>query len=263
MNRREFFSRAVAGTAWAVRGSAFGRPTAQAGASGREPRKKDSPLKLLFADRRDIHNTKGQLRFGATPLRRLGNPPATEFIVKYCRPRGDGAYDVWGFQGADHHPWKVFRCRSRDGMHFDDVRVVLERSGEPWAHTCSISYSPELGRFLLLKNRNVPDGFSMYAYFSSDGDHWEEYERNPVFYDGDRWGALWSPAIQKFVYYGKGIQRYQQKLFPELFANARRVVTLRTSPDGFHWTPDAPSFYRRGERIPEGRADGLRQVGGP
>jgi hypothetical protein len=169
---------------------------------------------------------------------------------------------VWGFKGADKQPWKLFRCRTSDGVHFEDVRVVLERSETDWSHVCSLSYSPELGRYLLLKNMNVADGFSMYAFSSKDGEQWREYEQNPVFYEGDRWGALWSPAAQRFVYYGKGIQRCEKR-FPELFANARRVVTLRSSPDGFHWTPDAPSFYRRNEKIPPGQREGRRQVEGP
>jgi hypothetical protein len=92
-------------------------------------------LKLLFMDRRDIHNTWGQVRFGATVPQRVADPPQKPFTVKCCRRREDGAYDVWGFQGADFRPWKIFRCRTRDGLHFEDVRVVLERTGDRWAHT--------------------------------------------------------------------------------------------------------------------------------
>jgi hypothetical protein len=264
MKRRDFLNRAAAGAALAVGGSTPASPASQTSSPdlGASPNAA-TPLKFLFTDRRDTHNTWGQLRFGATPLSRVGDATATSFTVKYCRLRPDGVFDVWGFQGADHKPWKLFRCESRDGLHFENVRVVLERDGTSWAHTCSLSYSPELGRYLFLKNMNVPDGFSLYAFSSNDGEHWQEYEHNPVFYDGDRWGALWSPAAQKFVYYGKGVQRCPPKKFPELFANARRVLTLRTSPDGFHWTPDAPSYYRRGERIPVGRTDGWREVLGP
>src|SRR5258706_2197358 len=184
-------------------------------------------------DRRDIHNTWGQLRFKATPVRRLGDAPQREFTVKYCQRRQDGSYDVWGFQGSGGdskigRPWKLLRSRTRDGLHFEDVRVVLERSAaQRWAHTCSFSHSAELGRYLLLKNMNVDDGHCMYAFSSIDGEHWQEYQGNPVFYEGDRWGALWSPTLQRFVYYGKGIQKCEKR-FPELFANARRVVTLRT-----------------------------------
>jgi hypothetical protein len=227
------------------------------------PKNGDGKLKLLFSDRRDIHNTWGSLRFGATRVQRAGDAPQKQLTVKYCQKRQDGSYDVWGFQGADHRPWKLFRCRTQDGINFEDVHVVLERSGrEDWAHTCSVSYSPELRRYLFLKNMNVADGFSLYAYSSADGEHWQEYEHNPVFIEGDRWGALWSSALQKFVYYGKGIQKCEKR-FPELFANARRVMTIRTSPDGFHWTPDDPSYYKRNAKSPPGHGDGFRHIEGP
>ena len=255
MKRREFLSRAAAGAAFAA-----ASPAAQSPA-GAHTETKDSRLKLLFMDRRDVQNTWGLLRFGSTAFTRIGDPPQKEFIVKYCHRLPDGTYDVWGFKGADKHPWKLLRCRSRDGVHFEDVRVLLERSEANWAHTCSVSYSPELGRYLFLKNMNVDDGFSMYAYSSTDGDHWQEYPNNPVFYEGDRWGGLWSSAAQRFVYYGKGIQRFEKR-FPELFSNARRVITQRSSADGFHWVPDSPAFYRRNANNPPGQVSG-RRVGGP
>lgn len=269
MKRREFLQRSTRAAALVVSTTAAefrlradtvaGPPGPQNSAQGGGSER----VKLLFMDAHDIHNTWGSLRFGASRTQRIGDAPQKEFIVKYCQRRPDGSYDIWGFKGADHKPWRMLRCRTRDGVHLEDVRVVLERTGGgDWAHTCSISYSPELGRYLFLKNMNVPDGFSLYAFSSTDGEHWQEYEHNPVFIEGDRWGALWSPALQKFVYYGKGIQKCEKRI-PELFANARRVVTLRMSPDGFHWTPDAPSFYKRNATVPPGRKDGFRHIVGP
>ena len=262
MRRRQFLAGVTAGASLALIGTqAVSSLSAQAANGGsKNVQSKDGPLKLLFMDRQDTHNTWGQLRFMATPLSRIADPPQNQFTVKYCQRRQDGSYNVWGFKGADKKPWKLFRCKTRDGIHFEDIKVVLERTEANWSHVCSLSYSPELGRYLLLKNMNTPDGFSMYAFSSTDGEHWKEYEHNPVFEEGDRWGALWSPTAQRFVYYGKGIQRCEKR-FPELFANARRVITLRSSPDGFQWNPDAPSFYRRDEIL--GPGGGGRQVRGP
>jgi hypothetical protein len=257
INRRTFLTGAAGGAAFAAGQSA--RPQSSAA----NPQSAgDARMKLLFMDRQDVWNTWGQIRFGATPIERIGDPPQKEFIVKCCLSRNGVGFDVWGFHGADKKPWKLIRCQTRDGIHFEDVRTVLERKeGGQWAHTCSLSYSPELGRFLFLKNMNTADGFSVYAFSSTDGDHWQEYEHNPVFEEGDRWGAMWSPAAQRFVYYGKGIQHCEKRI-PELFANARRVVTLRSSSDGFHWTPDSPSYYRRNESYAKGSSYG-RHVDGP
>jgi hypothetical protein len=257
MKRRSFLAGATIGGAFAAAQSALPQSSAPA-----RQYAGDGRLKLLFMDRQDVWNTWGQIRFGATPTERIADPPQKEFIVKCCLQREGGGYDVWGFHGADKKPWKLIRCVTHDGIHFEDVRTVLERTeGGQWAHTCSVNYSPELGRWVFLKNMNTVDGFSIFAFTSTDGDHWQEYEHNPVFEEGDRWGALWSPAAQRFVYFGKGIQRCEKRI-PELFANARRVVTLRSSPDGFRWTPDSPSFYRRSENYAKGAAFG-RQVNGP
>jgi hypothetical protein len=262
MKRRAFLTHATAGAAWAASSNAVSPAgTAQISGNGAS-QPTDDRLKLLFMDRLDVWRTWGHLDFAASPFGRLGDPPQKDFIVKYSLKRSDGSFDVWGFKGADYRPWKVVRARSRDGIHFEDVHTVLERTeGAHWAHICSFSYSPELGRFLFLKNMNAEYGFSMHAFTSADGEHWQEYEHNPVFYEGDRWGALWSPTLQRFVYYGKGIQRYQKRI-PELFADARRVVTLRSSPDGFHWTPNVAELDRKNERKTEG-SDAGRIVGGP
>ncbi len=265
MKRRAFLSRAT-GAAWAASnltaddaGPSNAPAQLPANPSGQT---EDDRLKLLFMDRADVWRSWGQLRYGATPFQRIGDPPQKAFIVKYCLRGADGSYDVWGFHGGDYRPWKLIRCRTLDGVHFEEVRTVLERTdGGHWAHICSFSYSHELGRFLFLKNMNAEYGFSMYAFTSSDGEHWQEYDHNPVFYEGDRWGGLWSPTIQRFLYYGKGIQRCEKRI-PELFADARRVLTLRSSPDGFHWTPNLPSFDKHGAYKTEGSEAG-RHIGGP
>lgn len=266
MKRRAFLTKAAAGAAFTAAshvGFSAGQVCTPVSMPDNLSRQSgDGRLKLLFMDSGDVWRTWGQLRFGATPFQRVGDPPQKEFIVKYCLLRPDGTYDVWGFHGADHRPWKLVRARTRDGVHFEEVHTVLERTvGGQWAHICSFSYSPELNRFLFLKNMNEKYGFSMYAFTSSDGEQWHEYEHNPVFYEGDRWGALWSPTLQRFLYYGKGIQRYQKRI-PELFADARRVMTLRSSPDGLHWAPDSPCFDVQYSYLPKGSQSG-RHVGGP
>ena len=80
MKRREFLTRSTTAAALAVsakaaesgaRGeAATSAPAPQIDAQGSDSRR----LKLLFMDRRDIHNTWGTLHFGATRVQRLGDP---------------------------------------------------------------------------------------------------------------------------------------------------------------------------------------------
>ena len=209
-------------------------------------------MRLLFMDKKDIHNTWGDVRFGATPLRKVADCESPGFHVALCLPLADGAYDVFGYQTGKMTPWKLLRSKTRDGIHFEDTRVVIERTDSKWQHVASVNYAPELHRFLCMKNVGIEEGFSMYVFTSENGDDWEEFAGNPVFMEGDRWGTVWSSAMQKFLCFQKGLQRIEPKRYQELMHDARRVVTLRASSDGFHWEPDAASAYQKGSVRIEG-----------
>lgn len=71
-----------------------------------------------------------------------------------------------------------------------------------------MAYSPELERYVFMKNAIHDGEMQMYILHSRDGESWEEHPGGPVFADGDAWGAMWSPAVQRFIYYGKGWQRW-------------------------------------------------------
>ena len=217
-------------------------------------------MKLLFMDKKDIHNIWGQLQFGITPMQKIADCENPGFRVALCRTLSDGSYDVFGYQTGKMTPWKLLRSRTTDGIHFSDTRVVIERTDSKWQHVASVNYAPEKELFLCMKNVGVDEGFSMYVFSSRDGDNWDEYEGNPVFMEGDRWGTVWSSAVQRFLCFQKGIQRCQPKPYAELMQDARRVLTLRTSPDGFQWQPDAVSAYQKGGERIEGR---LVRCGGP
>ena len=217
-------------------------------------------MRLLFMDKKDIHNTWGDVRFGATPLRKVADCESPGFHVALCLPLADGSYDVFGYQTGKMTPWKLLRSKTRDGIHFEDTRIVIERTDSKWQHVASVNYAPELHRFLCMKNVGIEEGFSMYVFTSENGDDWEEYAGNPVFMEGDRWGTVWSSAVQKFLCFQKGLQRIEPKRYQELMHDARRVVTLRASSDGFHWEPDAASAYQKGSVRIEGH---LARVGGP
>ena len=247
-------------------------------------------MKLLFMDRKDIFNTWGQIRFGATSLEKIADtehpdPPSTaqsnrsfsrhitgdlpdnqefwsdnDFTVRCCLPRDDGGWTVYACDGGRNNmPWRIYRFRTEDGIHLLDTEKVYQSEEGRWSQTTTLTYSPEKEMFLCLKNVKEEDGGSIYAFWSHDGTNWREYENNPVYYEGDRWGVVWSSAVQRFITYNKGIQPYDGKRVPELALDARRVVTVRTSADGFHWEPDDPDWSRRGAEF----VGGMMRMGGP
>ena len=231
-------------------------------------------MKLLFMDREDVFNTWGQLRFRAAVLEQVAElepDPAVspDFTVRCCVPQVDGSYVVYACDGGrDHKPWQIYRYRTDDGIHLQAKERVYQSEPGRWSQTTTLNYSPEEDLFLCLKNMKVDDGGSTYAYLSRDGERWDPCPANPVYVEGDRWGCVWSSAVQRFITYNKGIQRYAGKLTPELLYggvglserwDARRVVTIRTSRDGCRWEPDHPDWSRRGTQV----IDGVKRFGGP
>ena len=102
---------------------------------------------------------------------------------------------MFGVRGAKGIPWQVLRADTDDGTAFRDVRVVLEGADLPkppnseWAHTATVSYSPEQERYLVLKNsRDYGGSFDTHAFVSGDGERWEPSPHNPVYREGDNWG---------------------------------------------------------------------------
>ena len=116
------------------------------------------------------------------------------------------------------------------------MRVVLEGADLPkppnseWAHTATVSYSPELERYLVLKNsRDYGGSFDTHAFVSGDGERWEPSPHNSVYREGDNWGAMWSPAAHRFICYNKGVVREPDKPLNELIRDGMRTVSVRTS----------------------------------
>ena len=202
-------------------------------------------LRLLFIDRRDLPVVWGHTRIEATPLRRMTDHGSPPFLMALATESADGRWDVLGYRCGKRTPWQLWRASTADGSTFDDVRVVLDSDdytlpdGTYWQHVATVSYSPEQERFLCLKNAEVPEGFATYAFFSRDGESWEEAPKRPVYTEGDRWGAIWSSPAGRYITYNKGWLRCDHKRVNELF------LWTRTAPSASARAPTASPGARR------------------
>ena len=219
-------------------------------------------MKLLFSDRTDTQQVWGQLEFGVETARHIRDCEDPGFQVRCVRPAQGGGCEVFGYHGPRGEGWRIVRAYTDNGVEFRDQRVVLEHPAGAWAHVGTITYSPHLERYLCLKNTEVPgQGFESHAFLSDDGLSWDGHPHNPVYHEGDRWGAMWSAATQQFVVVQKGFVRMPRKPYQELGMDVRRVATIRTSPDGMTWTPDGPvHMWRGGEQDEQGT---WQRLGGP
>lgn len=212
--------------------------------------------KLLFAGSQDITDAWGSLHFGVTPVRRIRECEPPGFTIVGCFPRPDGAGEVFGQQMTEirrgNEPyervtaWKLVRAATRDGENFENRETVFEPQPAAWTDHAAMAYNPDAKEYLLLKLKVDQSGFAYTAFFSADGRQWQEHPGNPLFYEGDAMSLFWSPVLHRFVCVSKSLQPHRKRILdhggptPALGDDSlrdRRVLMIRSSPDGRRWEP--------------------------
>ena len=234
-----------------------------AGAEGQAPPEQTqvakppaAPWKLLFSGSQDITDSWGSLHFGVTPVQRVRECEPLGFTFVGCFPLPDRAWEVFGQQmteisrGAEPYDrvtsWKLLRATTRDGARFENQETAFEPKPGAWTDHCAMAYNPDAKEYLLLKLKVDRSGFAYTAFSSSDGKRWQEHPGNPLFYEGDAMSLFWSPVRHRFVCVSKSLQPYRKRILdhggptPALGDDSlrdRRVLMIRSSPDGRRWEP--------------------------
>lgn len=215
-----------------------------------------APWKLLFSGSEDITDTWGALHFGVTPVRRVRECEPPGFTTIACFPHADGAWVVFGQQMTEisrgNEPydritsWKLLRAATRDGVTFEGLETIFEPQPAAWTDHAAMAYNPDAREYLLLKLEVDRSGFAYTAFFSSDGQRWQEHPGNPLFYEGDAMSLFFSPVLHRFVCVSKSLQPHRKRILdhggptPALGDDSlrdRRVLMMRSSPDGRRWEP--------------------------
>ena len=212
-----------------------------------------SPVTLLFSGREDLVEPWGKLEFGVTPVRLIRECEAPGFNFVGGFPRPDGAWEAFGLrmgevkgEGKDKKVWKLFHGTTQDGAKFENVETVFESEPANWSDHFAIARNGDTGEYLALKLRVDDNGFAYTAFFSQDGKKWASHPGNPLFYDGDSMSLFWSPVLHRFVCVNKSLQPFRKHnldhggITPALKDDSlrdRRVLMIRSSPDGRRWEP--------------------------
>jgi hypothetical protein len=223
-----------------------------------------SPLKLLFTDPQDVSDVWGKIHFEATPLRPQGECDDPGFEIKCCVPRSDGSWDIYGYTGGHDiygeqgdptkklSTWNIHHAITRDGIHYEKREVVFKSESGPWTHFASIAHNPVRNELLCIKGVLLREGFCNNVYHSLDGRRWTAGTNNPVYYDGDSWGQLWSPRLNRFVTTTKSFQIVKKHIADHgntRTGQVRRVCSVRWSEDGDHWEPSDPVLIHSGQPL--------------
>ncbi|HEX5470489.1 MAG TPA: hypothetical protein VFW73_01315 [Lacipirellulaceae bacterium] len=230
--------------------------SAQNSSTARESRTSSAALKLLFSGPQDITDSWGQLRFGVTPVRLIREIAPPDFTVVGCFPKSDGTWKVFGQQMTpvnrsettykETNSWKLVRATTRDGVTFNNAKVVIDQPPGPWTSHVAMAYNPIAKEYVLLKLKMDSYGFAYTAFFSADGEKWQPYSGNPLFYDADAMSLFWSPVLKRLVCVSKSLQPYRKHIrdhggptrsLGDDALRDRRVLMIRSSPDGRRWEP--------------------------
>jgi hypothetical protein len=224
------------------------------------------PLKLLFSSEQDLINPWGKLHISVTPTEWI-NRNAPESVMNSrtmnpqrwpvaCFPQSDGSWVVYSQQFTKltttwpgWNRWCLMRGVTTDGVTFSNVETVIQNTEGHWTNHLTIAYNPDAGEYMMLKmdidprgsRPNDSNGFVYHAWFSSDGINWQKYSgdrpRGGIFYEGDAASSFWSPVLKRFVVVSKSLQEWPKHI-PDHGKGKRRVLMVRSSPDGRTWTPD-------------------------
>jgi len=240
------------------------------------------PFKLLFSSEPDLVDPWGKLHISVTPVdwihaavgpSAMNRPSATGSPARRlvgCFPLTDGSWEVYSqeherlidgppgkwYEGTNR--WQLLRGITTDGVTFSNVETVIPDSIGTWTNHLTMAYNPDAGEYLMLKLRNSSHGFAYHAWFSRDGRNWQMHsgtrDGGALFYEGDAMSVFWSPVLKRFVLVSKSLQPWKKRIIdhggsPKSLNDptmiARRVLMMRSSPDGRNWTPadDLPDIY--------------------
>lgn len=199
-------------------------------------------MKQVFTSQEDLHDPVGQIRFGANSLEAFGEPTGLPDVRIMCPvQQDDGSYIVYGLwpthDALRDRPWKLFRFRSYDGLHFDERELVYESIPGDWLGTCSLAQNTSDGSFLCLRWRREEHGHGLYAFGSDDGINWRPLSNRPVYQDHDAGKLMFDPRTGEYIVYQMTYQQHEKPYPDNCPENVRRVMHLRTSRDGLRWTP--------------------------
>lgn len=241
------------------------------------------PFKLLFSGQQDLFDPWGQLQISVTPMdwihkdppgatNRLGpavtKQPEQRLVGAF--PLANGSWQVYRQEYTTLNTawpgtasWKLVRGTTTDGVTFGKPETVIPATQGMWTRHLAMAYNPDSGEYLMLKLKvdppgqrpNDSNGFAYHAWFSSNGRQWTKFSGTRrdggLFYEGDAMTVFWSPVLKRFVLVSKSLQPWKKRIVDHGGAK-RRVLMIRTSPDGRQWTPsrDLTNIFGRNPSSP-------------
>ena len=206
---------------------------------------------LTFGFPENIDVGFGRVSFGAESPRQAYEVSGLDFRICCTVPRADHTLVV-GLKSPNGLP-QVWRALTQDGIAFTEAAMLFEApdSVSPWIAGDVALKDDTL--VLLQSQMGTPPtkGHPFHAFsapLAGDGE-WRKLNSELIYRGQDSFALVWNSELKLFVNYQISYQTWPKR-FADNMPSVRRVLHIRTSPDGMQWTPGA-SFGVDGPHLPD------------
>jgi len=194
----------------------------------------------------------GQLSFGVEPPGRGGRVTGLGFRICGVVAGDDGTI-VHGLARSEKKLPQVWRAYTRDGIEFTDARMLFEvpdsRPRPKWAAGDLALRNGELVLLQCEIGKPPTKGHPFHVFAGPlDGGEWRKLNSEYVYRGQDAFTLVWNDNLKRLVNYQTTYQPWKKR-YPDNMPLVRRVLHIRTSPDGLTWTPGG-SFGVDGPHLP-------------
>ncbi len=194
----------------------------------------------------------GQVVYGAEAPRKGAVTCGPGFNICGTLPLADTTL-VYGIRRATGALPQVWRASTNDGITFTDATQLFEvpPSTTRWLHGDVALKGETLVLLLCAVGEPWHQGHTFHVFSCPlAGGEVKQLSSEPVYRGQDAFGFVWNEKLGQFVNYQTAYQLWPDKRYPDNMPEIRRVLHLRTSPDGLVWTPGG-SFGASGPYLPE------------
>ncbi len=196
----------------------------------------------LFMQPSDLTAQEGAVRFQANtimPYAETSGLPVTEKAMTVYGRRAGDHYEVWG---SSRKEGGLYRAETRDGLHYENLHPLVSDIAPE--HLMTMVYNSQDERYLAFERGVRP--VRWYGHFSSDGTTFSRAQAEALYRDHDAAHLLWDDERRRYVAVSLSYELLPQPRRiidnlawePSLKGHGvRRVIAIRTSPDGVKWTP--------------------------
>ena len=208
---------------------------------------------FTFAFPEELRIDYGKVRFGTERPRLVGKAKGLRFRICDTTVEGDRVR-VFGVAGhKDRQTVNVLTATTADGIVFTDERLVyrLPKPDNKWLAADLVLIDDRLLLMVCDYGRPAVKGHRFHLFTGNvDGTGWEHRNDSPIYKGQDAFGLVWDKENRRLINYQTTYQKWPKRYADNMGKDVRRVLHIRTSPDGLAWTPGG-SFGVAGPHLPE------------